>query len=133
VITPKVDIANARLEFDCGCVANLTASRISNKRVRKIRVFQREAYYSIDCYRHSLYVITRTEPGESGRPGTAGREIAVNYSDALEEELKNFTEAVTSKSPPAVTGEDGRRALAVALDINADINTRNGVWKESVR
>jgi predicted dehydrogenase len=124
VLTPKVDIANVRLEFESGCVANLTASRISAKSERKVRVFQRDAYLSIDFGQHQVTVARRTPPKEDGCPGIELEVLDVDTSDALECEIRSFLGAVAEKRPPAVSGEDGRRALEVALRIVSDIESR---------
>lgn len=128
VVTPKIDIANARLEFEGGCVANLTASRISAKSQRKIRIFQADAYLSIDFGLHEAVVARRTPPDDSGLPGIEAEQITVESDDALEHEIRSFLEAVGRKSNPLVSGRDGRRALAVALRIMADIKARQGDW-----
>ncbi len=129
VVTNHVDVANARLEFEAGCVANLTASRISDRRLRKIRIFQKNTCYSID-YGQCRAVVTRPEFFE--RPGTTAEELAVPAGDALEEELKSFIESVKSGSAPLVSGEDGRRALSVALRITAEIERRLKIWPDIV-
>lgn len=128
VVSPRVDIANARLEFWGGCVANLTASRISNRSQRKIRIFQRDAYLSIDYIQHEVNVIRRIPPDASGLPAVKSENLPVPPGDALEQEIKSFVQAVTTKSAPVVSGEDGRRALAVAIRILADIRARQGDW-----
>lgn len=124
VLTPKVDIANVRLEFESGCVANLTASRISAKSERKVRVFQKDAYLSIDFGQHQVTVARRTPPKEDGCPGIELEVLPVDTSDALECEIRSFLSAVAEGRPPAVSGEDGRRALNVALRIVSDIESR---------
>jgi predicted dehydrogenase len=128
VVTPRVDIANARLEFDTGCVANLNASRISVKTQRKIRIFQQDAYLSIDLAQHQVSVIRRTPATGTGWPGIRQEELTVEPNDALEKEIKSFISAVGNGDVPFVTGEDGRRALVVALRIMAKIKARLGDW-----
>jgi len=130
VLTTRVDIANARLEFETGCVANLTASRISVKSQRKIRIFQRDAYLSIDYGEHQVDVVRRTPPDESGLPGIRMERLAVPTIDALEAELRSFVETVSNGGRPLVGGEEGRRALAVALQISNKITARQGDWFE---
>jgi predicted dehydrogenase len=124
VLTPRVDIANVRLEFESGCVANLTASRISAKSERKVRVFQKDAYLSIDFGQHQVTVARRTPPKEDGCPGIELDVLEVDTSDALECEIRSFLESVAENRPPAVSGEDGRQALEVALRIVSDIESR---------
>jgi predicted dehydrogenase len=130
VVTEQVDIANARLEFENGCVANLTASRISNKSLRKIRVFQKDAYLSIDYGERQVNVIRREKPDSSSRPETVVEDLKVGPGDSLEAELKAFAHAINTKSNPLVSGADGRKALAVAAEIMAEINARTKKWPE---
>ena len=116
VLTRRVDIANARLRFANGCIANLTASRISRDRVRKIRFFQPAAYLSID-YAAQKVDLWRLERDGGPVPSIQGGEVDVVAEEPLERELADFVDAVRSDRPPLVTGEDGRRALAVAQAI----------------
>jgi predicted dehydrogenase len=113
VLTPKVDIANVRLRFAGGCIANLTASRISRDRVRKIRFFQRDAYVSID-YAAQEAEVWRLVPRESGRPGIEGGKIDIVREEPLRRELEDFVTAIRERRAPAVTGQQGRAALALA-------------------
>jgi predicted dehydrogenase len=122
VLTNKVDIANVRLEFASGCVANLTASRVSTERVRKVRFFQPHQYLSIDYGRQDLLVFTVNPSGTNPVPGQADSMIQVTKpvvaaEEPLRAELKAFLAAVRDRSQPVVSFEDGRKALAVALDI----------------
>jgi predicted dehydrogenase len=116
VLTGRVDIANARLRFANGCIANLTASRISRDRVRKIRFFQPSAYVSIDYAAQKIERWTLV-PSNGPMPSIAGGEVDVVQEEPLKRELADFVEAVAAKRPPAVTGADGRRALALAQQI----------------
>jgi len=116
VLTPKVDIANARLRFESGCIANLTASRISRDRVRKCRFFQHDAYISIDYAAQELEVY-RLAPANGGRPVIQGGRIEVPTEEPLKRELADFVAAIRERKPPAVTGQDGRAALALATRI----------------
>lgn len=120
VVTPRVDIANARLRFENGCIANLTASRISRDRVRKIRFFQTAAYVSID-YAAQKVDVWRLTKGDGPMPSIQGGELPVRNEEPLKRELVDFVEAIVAKRPPAVTGEQGRRALAVAQAITDKI------------
>jgi predicted dehydrogenase len=115
VLTGRVDIANARVRFKNGCLANLTASRISRDRVRKIRFFQPSAYLSID-YAAQKIEMYRLVTG-AGLPSIQGGDIPVVYEEPLVRELADFVDAVTTKRTPRVTGEQGRRALALAQQI----------------
>jgi predicted dehydrogenase len=116
VLTGKVDIANARLRFANGCIANLTASRISRDRVRKIRFFQPEMYLSID-YAAQTVDAWRLVKGDGHAPSIDGGQLEVANEEPLKRELVDFVEAVVSRRAPRVTGEAGRRALAVAQAI----------------
>jgi predicted dehydrogenase len=113
VLTPRVDIANARLRFASGCIANVTASRISRDRVRKARFFQPDAYISIDYAAQELEVY-RLMPGNGGRPGIQGGRVDVQSDEPLRRELDDFITAVRDRRSPVVTGRDGRAALALA-------------------
>jgi predicted dehydrogenase len=116
VLTGRVDIANARLKFANGCIANLTASRISRDRVRKIRFFQPKAYVSIDYAAQKLEV-WRLVQGTGPTPAIEGGEVPVQNEEPLKRELADFVEAIATKRAPMVTGADGRRALALATQI----------------
>ena len=125
ILSGKVDIANVRLEFDSGCVANFTASRVSTERVRKLRFFQPRQYVSLDYGRQDVLVFSVGQGDASGMP-SVNPQIQVakpptTGEEPLHAELKSFLESVQRRSPPTVTLEDGRRALAVALDIVASI------------
>ncbi len=115
VLTPKYDIANVRLRFASGCIANITASRISKDRVRKIRFFQPDAYLSVDYASQEVegWRLVRKEP----RPDIQGGAIPVERDEPLRRELADFVKAVRDRSAPLVDGEAGRRALALAAEI----------------
>ena len=116
VLTDKYDIANARLRFASGCIANVTASRISKERVRKIRFFQPDAYVSIDYAEQEVegYRLVRRE-GE--RPQIQGGKLPVTREEPLKRELADFVRAVAQRRRPLVGGEDGLRALKLAQAI----------------
>lgn len=116
VLTPRIDIANVRLRFEGGCIANLTASRISRDRVRKIRFFQPQSYLSIDYAAQEVEHWTLA-PGPGGKPAIAGGKLDVIRAEPLQRELEDFIGAVRDRRPPAVTGAQGRAALALAADI----------------
>jgi predicted dehydrogenase len=122
VLTDKFDIANARLRFASGCIANVTASRISKERVRKVRFFQPDAYVSIDYAEQEVegYRLLR-RAGE--RPQIQGGKLPVTREEPLKRELTDFVHAVRDKRRPLVTGEDGRRALALAQAIADKMET----------
>ena len=113
VLTPRVDIANARLRFASGCIANVTASRISRDRVRKARFFQHDSYVSID-YAAQEVEVYRLVAQNGGRPAIQGRRVDIVSDEPLRRELADFVEAVRMRRQPAVTGRDGRAALALA-------------------
>ena len=116
VLSSRIDIANARLRFANGCIANLTASRISRDRVRKLRVFQPHALVSVD-YAEQQVEMWKVKKGEDGQVGIDGGRVAVANAEPLERELDDFVRAARRRTSPRVTGADGRRALAVAQRI----------------
>jgi predicted dehydrogenase len=116
VLTGRVDIANVRLRFANGCIANITASRISRDRVRKIRFFQPKAYLSIDYAAQKIELWTLVK-GDGAMPSIQHGVVEVVNEEPLERELADFVDAVGSRRPPMVTGEEGRRALALAQQI----------------
>jgi predicted dehydrogenase len=115
VLSPKYDIANVRLRFSSGCIANITASRISKDRVRKIRFFQPDAYLSVDYASQEVeaWRLVRREP----RSGIEGGPIPIERDEPLRRELADFVRAVRDRSAPLVDGAAGRRALALAAEI----------------
>ncbi len=136
ILSRKVDIANVRLEFENGCVANFTASRVSTEKVRKLRFFQPHQYVSIDYARQDLLVIdvsraagadpaalaaAAAAPGAAGFPGLHIEKPAVKPGEPLRLEIESFLECIRTRSRPLVSGEDGRAALALSLDITAAI------------
>ena len=120
VLTPRVDIANARLRFANGCIVNLTASRISRDRVRRMRVFQPMAYVSID-YAAQKVEVWRLVTGQGATPVIDGGELTVPNEEPLTRELADFVEAVSARRPPLVTGAAGLLALKLATQITDKI------------
>jgi predicted dehydrogenase len=116
VLTPRIDIANVRLRFEGGCIANLTASRISRDRVRKIRFFQPQSYLSIDYAAQDVEHWT-LGAGPAGTPAINGGKLEVPRDEPLKLELEDFVAAVRDRRPPTVTGDQGRAALALAAEI----------------
>jgi predicted dehydrogenase len=116
VLTPRFDIANARLRFESGCIANVTASRISKDRVRKIRFFQPDAYISID-YAAQEVEGWRLVKRDGAKPSIQGGALPVARDEPLRIELADFARAVRDRVPPRVDGAAGRRALALATAI----------------
>jgi predicted dehydrogenase len=138
VLSRKVDIANVRLEFENGCVANFTASRVSTERVRKMRFFQPHQYLSLDFARQDLLLIDVTAAAgldlahlaalasaaaANGQPapGMSLRKVPVEPGEPLRMEIESFVDSARRHAQPVVTVEDGRAALALALEINAAI------------
>ncbi len=126
ILSGKVDIANVRLEFESGCIANFTASRVSTERVRKLRFFQPRQYISLDYGRQEVLVFTVGQDGEAATTPTVNPQIGVSKppvasEEPLHAELKSFLHAVRERSTPVVPLDDGRRALALALEIVAAI------------
>jgi predicted dehydrogenase len=122
VLSGKVDIANVRIEFESGCIANFTASRVSTERVRKLRFFQPRQYISLDYGRQEVLVFTVGSDGASAGTPSVNPQIGVNKlavasEEPLHAELKSFLRAVRQGSTPLVPLEDGRRALGLALQI----------------
>ena len=145
VLSPKVDIANVRLEFESGCIANFTASRVSTELVRKLRLFQPHQYLSLDFARqelisidvdptviaaaiaanpHSITGIAVAPPTATAHPsaGLSMQQVEVPHGEPLRLELESFLNCVRDRTPPRVPGEAGRAALALALEINDRIN-----------
>ena len=126
VVSHQVDIANARLEFHNGCVANVTASRISTRNERKIRLFQRDAYISVDFANHQITVIRQdSKDPDSIIPGTQIEQLKFAKADALDDELKSFVRSVKKREVPEVNGQVGRNALKIALNVMEQINRTN--------
>jgi DUF1009 family protein/predicted dehydrogenase len=122
VLTTLPDIASVRMEFANGAVANLTASRISTKNMRKLRVFQENSYLVADYAERQAYAVYREEePDEDGYPQVAMEEMEIEERDALEEEVVAFLNVVKNGGAPAVDGVQGKRALSVALEISSQI------------
>ncbi len=118
VFTDEIDIANARIRFENGCVADVTASRISMKSERKLRVFQTDAYLSIDLQQKLLTVVRRPAVIEEGVPPKVDvEERSFEQGDALLAEIESFLDAIEQGRPPVVSGEDGLRALLTATRI----------------
>jgi predicted dehydrogenase len=127
ILSPKVDIANVRLAFPGGCVANLTASRVSTERVRKLRLFQPRQYISLDYARQDGAVF------EVGKPAGIGfRPLPIVKAEPLRLEVEHFLEAVRTRSRPLVSGEDAYRALEAALAILAKIEEHSRLVAGSI-
>jgi predicted dehydrogenase len=122
VISPQMDIANARIEFANGCVANVTASRVSREKMRKIRIFQPDAYLSLDYLQQEVSVCRRVSQPEGERPQLIIEKLEIEKEEPLEAEIKDFIDCVKTRRRPIVSGQEGREALRVALEILMGIN-----------
>ena len=131
ILSGKVDIANVRIEFESGCVANFTASRVSTERVRKLRFFQAGQYISIDYGRQDVLVFSVGDAGgDQGEPSVNPQismaKPAVTAEEPLLAEIKSFVQAVRERGRPVVSLEDGRKALALGLEILGEIAKHAG-------
>ena len=124
VITDKPDVANARIRFASGCIANVTASRTSLKVERKIRIFQHSCYFSADLHQKAVAVYRKGEStiGALKLP-IAIEQLECDDGDALRLEIESFLQAIRDGTPALVSGEDGRQALETAIDIIAQVQT----------
>ena len=118
VFSDSEDIANARVKFENGCIANITASRISLKTERQMRIFQSDAYIAVDFDKRKTRIVGKKSAGPiAGLADVAMQEESYEEVDELEREIEAFIAAVKNGTPPAVSGEDGRRALEAALNV----------------
>ncbi len=119
VISDHVDIANARLAFESGCVANVTASRVSARNERKLRIFQKNAYIAVDFGNSAITVVDKDKKeGDDGPlPGLSTHNLSFTKWDALEQELRSFLDCVATRRTPEVSGHEGRQALQTALEV----------------
>ena len=126
VFSPEIDIANARLRFENGCVANVTASRVSLKTERKLRIFRDDAYLSLDLQQKILTVIRKRAPGAgAGELPVHIEEQSFAQGDALLAEIQAFLAAIRGERPVVVSGEDGERALRTAIEISERVGAVN--------
>lgn len=122
VLSSKIDISNVRLSFATGCVANVTASRISAKTMQKIRFFGIEGYHSVDCQKREILSLGKRK-NSVGQIEIYQNNVEVGSHDPLEEEIRSFLTAVINRSRPLVSGEDARKSLALAIDIIRKMKT----------
>ncbi len=122
VLSSKIDISNVRLSFTSGCVANITASRISAKTMQKIRFFGAEGYHSVDCQKREILSLGNRKNG-TGQTEIFQNNIEIGSHDPLEEEVRSFLHAVISRTRPVVSGEDARKSLDLAIDIIGKMKT----------
>jgi predicted dehydrogenase len=126
VLTDRIDLANARLEFADGCIANLTASRMSFKSMRKFRLFQSDAYLAVDFESRELAIAARKEGAPGPIPGVALDTRRYPHEDVLFKEIQDFVGAILGNREVRVSGEAGRAALALALEIMAAMKMARG-------
>jgi predicted dehydrogenase len=115
-LSDKIDISNVRLSFDSGCIANITASRISAKTMQKIRFFSPEGYHSVDCQKREIVSLNKRK-NEAGQVEIYQNNIEVGSHDPLEEEIRSFVNSVVNRTRPLISGEDARKSLELATDI----------------
>jgi predicted dehydrogenase len=116
VLSDEIDIANARITFENGCVANVTASRVTNKVMQKMRFFSQQGYNSVDFAKRELTSLHRRFD-EQGNPVIGQNPVSIKECDPLEAEIRSFVQAVRTRQQPVVTGEDGRASLELSLEI----------------
>jgi len=126
VLTDRIDLANARLEFEDGCIANLTASRMSFKSMRKFRLFQSDAYLAVDFENRELTIAFKKEGAMGPIPGVALETRRFPQEDVLLKEIIAFVKAVQTRQDPPISGEAGRAALNLALEIMAAMKIAKG-------
>ncbi|MEN6374950.1 MAG: Gfo/Idh/MocA family oxidoreductase [Smithella sp.] len=122
VLSNRIDISNVRLSFATGCVANITASRISVKTMQKIRFFGVEGYHSVDCRKREILSLGKRK-NEAGKIEIFQNNLEIGSHDPLEEEIRAFLQSVTNRTRPLVSGEDARKSLDLAIDIIRKMKT----------
>ena len=127
ILSPKVDIANVRLEFDDGCIANLTASRVSTEKVRKLRMFQPQQYISADYAKQSAAVFT-----VGGPDGIAFEQLPIEPAEPLKLQFESFLDAVENRHKPKLNGATARKTLEIALAVLAKIKEHAGVVEKTL-
>jgi predicted dehydrogenase len=128
VLTQNVDMANVRIEFSSGAVANLTASRVASERVRKFRLFGSDAYVSVDTKEQQVHGY-RLLKDPSGAPAIAPLEVTVEKKEPLRAELEAFVAAVRTRNRPLVSGEEGLAALRLAIRVAREIEASLAHWR----
>lgn len=126
VLTPYIDIINARIEFENGCVANVTASRVSLKTERTLRIFQHDCYIGLDLDKKRLSIHRKGDKEMfPGIPEITREKQYFEKGDALKDQINAFLNAIINQVPPVVSGEDGKKALAVAIEITQKVHDYN--------
>jgi predicted dehydrogenase len=136
ILTRHLDIANARIEFENGCTANLTASRVSREKMRRTRIFQPTGYLSIDFLAQKVSYTKKALSPQQGIPEIVTEDIPIKKVDPLEMEIRSFLQSVRDRKEARVSGRDGRRALEVAQRIVAkvlELIAKNQRWGRFVR
>ena len=132
VFSGEIDIANARIRFANGCVANTTASRVSMKAERKLRIFEDDAYISLDLQQKILTLIRKREGVlQPGQLPVTIEEANLEQGDALKSEIESFLECIRNDRQPIVSGEDGLRALETAIRITEQVHANLGATRRS--
>lgn len=126
VLSDKIDISNARITFESGCVANVTASRITAKTMQKIRFFEPTGYHSVDCGKRELLSLGKKN-GADGQLKITENKLKVKKLDPLEEEIRSFILSVTNRTPPLVSGKDSRGSLELGLTIIERMKTAQAI------
>lgn len=116
ILSDKIDISNVRISFATGCIANVTASRISAKTMQKIRFFGIEGYHAVDCQKREILSLSK-KTNEAGQQQIIQNNVEIGSHDPLEEEIRSFVNAVANRSMPLVSGEEARKSLELAIDI----------------
>ena len=127
ILSPKVDIANVRLEFEDGCIANLTASRVSTEKVRKLRVFQPQQYISLDYAARTAAVFS-----VGGPEGISFDQLPVEPGEPLKLQFDAFLDAMETREPPKLNGRIARKTLEIALAVLAKIEEHAGVVSKTL-
>ena len=117
ILSNQIDIANTRIQFEDGCVANITASRVSMEKIRKLRLFQKQEYISVDYTRQDIAVFSLDRKAGSNIPEIIGKTLTPEKKEPLQLELHSFLNAVKGRTPVECTGKEGRRALELGLQI----------------
>ncbi len=131
IFSPHIDLANARIEFANGCVANVTASRASLKKERRLRIFQSESFLNIDLDHKILKYYSRGAAEiHPGVPEVVQGKIRFDKGDALKDQIEHFLHSITHSQPAIVPGEDGRKALETAIKITQAVTQNNTIFKE---
>ena len=126
VLSDKIDISNVRLSFESGCIANITASRISAKTMQKIRFFGPEGYHSVDCQKREILSFKKIV-NNTGQPQIIQNNIEVGSHDPLEEEIRSFVHCVIDRSAPVVSGSEARKSLELAAKITKKMKTAEDI------